>query len=338
VARRPALAALLFASAASVSCSATPIERMGRSAEAIIGGDADVADVGVVALRQLDGTLCSGTLIAPTIVLTAAHCVYGVSPSSLQVLVGDQISSPAQTLAVASVAAYPTYTGEATGIAGGVDLGAVVLAEPLTSVTPVPIDTATSDAELEAATVTLIGFGVSNTADESQVGVRTSVATPVTAVCTRWLTLGGPQANACVGDSGGPVLLHGKIVATVSSGAPDCVEPSTMMRLSAHTDWLANVQAGNPTAPCPTCVQPEPSCDAATETAPAESEDAGPSEEAGAAAKPPAQAASHGGCAAAGAASAAEWSYEVVATLLALGAVWRRRRAGRSRGPRVALL
>ncbi len=40
------------------------------TAEPIIGGDADAADVAVVALKQTStGDLCSGTLIAPSLVL-----------------------------------------------------------------------------------------------------------------------------------------------------------------------------------------------------------------------------------------------------------------------------
>ena len=238
------------------SCSSAP-EATRTAAEPIIGGDADVADVAVVALQQTStGTLCSGTLIAPTVVLTAAHCVYGVEASDLQVLVGDDVTSPTLTIAVTSVVTYPTYTGESTGLAGGVDLGVVTLAQAL-SVTPVALDATATDAELADATVTLVGFGVSSTTDDNLVGVRRSVSTPITAVCSRILTLGDASANECFGDSGGAVLLAGKLVAVISSGLPDCTAPSSQTRLSAHATWLADVLAGTPSAACPACVPPE---------------------------------------------------------------------------------
>jgi hypothetical protein len=144
---------------------------------------------------------------------------------------------------------------------------------------------------------------------------------------------GTSGANACLGDSGGAVIAGGKLVAVVSGGSPDCNGPTTFTLASAHANWLASVLAGNPTAACPTCVEPDPSCGAATETAPARSEDAG--EDAGAAedAGPegpiaPSKPAVHSGCAANGA-TAGEGAWGVVAVLVLAGAGRRRRRAAR---------
>jgi V8-like Glu-specific endopeptidase len=250
---------------AATSCVSAQ-EPIGVREQAIIGGDADTTDVAVVALQRSDtGTLCSGVLIAPNVVLTAAHCLFGIPASVLQVLVGNDTTNPAQTVGVSSIVVYPTYADEATGLAGGVDLGAVYLAQPL-SITPVPMDTTSTDAQLNDATVTLVGFGVRDPTNDSLAGVRESVVTSIDTVCSRILTLGNADANTCFGDSGGAVLLNGSLVATISSGSADCIAPSNVMRLGAHSTWLRAVVAGTAAASCTECVPPDPSCGAATET------------------------------------------------------------------------
>ena len=124
-------------------------------------------------------------------------------------LVGAIVMTPEQTVAVTRTDVYPTYQGESEGLAGGVDMAFLTLATPLT-VTPVPVRTDTTDAELTGAEVTVVGYGVSDGTDNSGAGFRLEVVLQVGELCSRLFHAGGVDANVCVGDSGGAVLHRRK--------------------------------------------------------------------------------------------------------------------------------
>ena len=114
--------------------------------------------------------------------------------------------------------------------------------------------------------MTVIGYGATDGTDNSGVGFRLQVVLQVSQVCSRLFRAGDADANVCVGDSGGAVLMGGKLVAIVSGGQPGCYAPAIFTRTDAHADWIASVLAGQASASCPHCVAPDPSCEASTET------------------------------------------------------------------------
>jgi hypothetical protein len=124
----------------------------GASAQAPITNGADAPDdVAVVGLTYGDDLGCSGTLVAPLVVLTAAHCVASLRPTG--VIFVDRSGGRTEVLIGATEhhAAFEPDTFAA-------DIGAVVLAAPAPAgVVPVALSPGLSAAEEDE--LRLVGFG-----------------------------------------------------------------------------------------------------------------------------------------------------------------------------------
>lgn len=250
--------ALLLAATIATACVAE--RETEHASQAIIGGVADATHDAVVAIqRRSTTTLCTGTLIAKDLVLTAAHCLMGVDPSDLTIAFGPDMSTPTATIDVRATAIYPGFSGTEADRLGGLDLGVAWLVRP-TDVTPIAVHAPMS----AFTTATLIGYGVTNGVDSTGRGRRIAVTAPVRDSCSRMLKIGGAEANACTGDSGGPVLVDDQLVAVVSGGLAGCGAPSDHTRLDAHRAWLARALAGT-LERCPECVSADSSCTAPVE-------------------------------------------------------------------------
>jgi secreted trypsin-like serine protease len=208
-----------------------------QPAGAIVGGTDDVGD-GLVAplafiqISEPNGLAgCSGTLIAPAVVMTAAHCVYETSkkgnllgiarPSALTVRVGSRdVSNPSLGVSVHVVAVLPQPYYRWDGVHHFHDIALLALDRPLPQ-TPAVL----AEQRPGAGKALLIaGYGRSSTKDRSgaselRVG-QIDAADPATchlisgAFNPSWLFCGSastdalpvPGGTACFGDSGGPAF------------------------------------------------------------------------------------------------------------------------------------
>jgi secreted trypsin-like serine protease len=113
------------------------------------------------------GVFCTGTLIAPTVVLTAKHCL--VNAPKIEFTIGGTTSRPRRSVKILRT---EQTASSGTGNSGlGSDVAAYILAAPITDVTTFAVADIAVEAQDLGATFSGIGYGARNKALET--GLRT---------------------------------------------------------------------------------------------------------------------------------------------------------------------
>jgi secreted trypsin-like serine protease len=218
--RTQSIAASLFV-LFNVACAAQPQDEAGGDQEAIDKGAIDRGDGAVGLVWFQGGGFCTGTLIAPTVVLTAGHCVqdpidgfYTGTGTATTTITATPVAGLTKH-AVAGMAAHPTYA------AGGcpnptLDIGLIHLAKPISNIKAIPVTTSSLALPAVGETLSAVGYGTHTTSssatyEQKRSGTELFMSSTDTALQVKMGT-----ALADHGDSGGPLLHNGAVIGTTS--------------------------------------------------------------------------------------------------------------------------
>jgi hypothetical protein len=287
--RRPALLVLV----AALGCGAPPVEEspLASAAESIINGQPCAAgeQPATVAIlvdttleipgyppQPLKTVVCTGTLIAPDVVVAAAHCVDPAvlgegfaTPRDTKYFItfepdlGDLAEQktttfPADSIPVTSWVEHPQFAldGSVNGPGNFHDVSLLFLDRALT-VRPEAIITAAETSQIaEGKPVAIAGWGQQTVTGQFEpppagtVGRKICANTKLGTVGAFEMQVGGDQTTArkCHGDSGGPTFLdvetttlNKRRLIGITSHAydqSDCRRGGVDTRVDAVRDWI----------------------------------------------------------------------------------------------------
>ena len=203
----------------------------------VVGGDAvspDEADeYSAVVAIVINSTICSGTLVADDLILTAAHCLRNVSSvDDIRVFNGLTLGSPG--VHATDFGSHPDFDVEAKRDA--YDYGFVSIIAGSLDATPIPVVTVQAEwDEIEptledADAITLAGYGLDPDAPSNvNLGVKRRVTTNVRGFTESGIEFvaGGDGRDSCEGDSGGPALARNaagelRLIGITARGSDPC--------------------------------------------------------------------------------------------------------------------
>jgi hypothetical protein len=213
----------------------------------LIGGQPDTATRGVVGLVVGDASGCTGSLIAPNLVLTARLCVASIdsangtvqcgitnfgpafAPTEFTVTPDDNIRNGVPTGAQYGVERVVTTPNP--GVCGN-DVSLLILSSNVASATAPLLVPRVDGAVTTNESFDAVGYGITDPNDTAGAtfGQRLRVNDlSVRCVGTACSTLGGTRTEwgavtpVCSGDSGGPALdAQGRVIGVASRGNANC--------------------------------------------------------------------------------------------------------------------
>lgn len=203
----------------SWGCAVAPVEETGATEQAIVNGQVAGGAFGnvgalIVELQGVKQVICSGTLIAPTIFLTASHCTapfprHGITDAWVTF---DPAFVPGATLIRGTAHTNPAYIADRNVQSDPHDVAVVVLDQAPPGIVPArlpylgQLDDAAYQNGLNGQVFTAAGYGVferttgGGPADYVADGTRRFAHEDFRAINDAWLHL---SQNASTGDGGG---------------------------------------------------------------------------------------------------------------------------------------
>lgn len=231
--------------------------RYNTAKQAIINGVKNLAHPAVGSLTANKRSFCTGTLIAPRVVVTAAHCIDAFDQVRGQTLAfridipinQNEYRSIFPGIDVANTKKHPQYSNQQTSIQN--DIAIVILTTPIFSVPVVPWNTLKADTAWIKQQALFMGYGRLSASDTQPAPRKYSTFLTITHIDkdergpAKPNTIGysGNNTSVCQGDSGGPAMLKvgdkWTLIAVTSHGtAYNCTGTSYSYRTDPYASWI----------------------------------------------------------------------------------------------------
>jgi secreted trypsin-like serine protease len=216
-------------------------------------------NVGAIMVPALDGNgyrvVCSGTLVSPTVFLTASHCTAFLASNPGPDYVtfdGTDVQPSPSGLIPATPVTNPAYGGKSRD-----DVSVMILSTPVTTITPATLPPSVGFLDslpLDQKTkLTVVGYGTiekeivkgENGPQFPLLGDRGYGIASFNSLTPQWLKMSQNAAHgdsgACYGDSGGPTFLGAApndgdmVLAVTTTGDTPCYSTNVASRTDSPT-------------------------------------------------------------------------------------------------------
>ncbi|GAA2729153.1 serine protease [Streptomyces nogalater] len=247
-------AATLVATAAAAATALLASPTASAAPQPIVGGTTTTTTAYPFMMQITDASqnqFCGGTLVSPTKVVTAAHCMVGETTSSVRVVGGrTYLNGTNGTVSrVSRIWINPDYT-DATN---GDDVAVLTLSTSMPYTTAKYVTSSQTSVYAAGTSARILGWGTTSENGSSSNQLRTATVPVVSdtscrssygsdfvqsdMVCAGYSSGG---VDTCQGDSGGPLLIGG-VLAGITSWGEGCAEagyPGVYTRLTTFSNQV----------------------------------------------------------------------------------------------------